>query len=101
MSFSLPISSPIGRHQELTNQRLCPQTIISKLTVVSTSHSNAQCKSMFGLFMIKQIRTNDVRRDCSVFLARLFPAISGTCRRINHHWPKSEARLRNNEDGTS
>ena len=40
--------------------------------------------------MIKQIRTNDARRDYSVFLAGLSPAISETCPKIKHRWSKCE-----------
>src|SRR4029077_12698025 len=97
MSFSLPISSPIWRHQDLTNQRPSSWAIIRTLTLVLTSHSNTQCKGMFDSFIIKQIRTKDARHDYSVFLARLSPAISETCLKRRHHWSKSEARRRNNE----
>src|SRR5258707_7479686 len=99
MSFSLPISSPIWRQQELTNQRPCSRAIIRMLTLVLTSHSNTRCKGMFDSFIIKQIRTKDTRHDYSVFLARLSPAISETCIKIKHHWFKSEARWHNNEAG--
>src|SRR5216117_685984 len=97
MSFSLPISSPIWRQQELTNQRPCSRAIIRMQTLVLTSHSNTRCKGMFDSFMIKQIRTNDARHDYLAFLARLSPAISETCPKIKHHWPKSEAGRRNND----
>src|SRR6476646_3549217 len=101
MSFSLPISSPIARPQELTNQRPASRAMITMLTWVITSHSNTRCNGMFDSFMIKQIRTNDARHDYSVFLARLSPAISETCSKIKHHWSKSEARWHNNEVGIS
>src|SRR5438093_1178411 len=99
MSFSLPISSPIERRQELTNQRPCFRAIIRMLTFVLTSHSNTRCKGMFDSFMIKRIRTKDARHDYSVFLARLSPGISETCLKIRHHWSKSEVGQRNNELG--
>src|SRR5260370_13343481 len=99
MSFSLPISGPIGRLQELTNQRPCSRAIIRMLRLVLTSHSNTRCNGMFDSFMIKQIRTNDARHDYSVFLARLSPAISETCPKIRHHWSKFEAARRNNDVG--
>jgi hypothetical protein len=56
---------------------------------------------MFDSFMIKQIGINDAQRDYSVFLARLSPAISAMCPKINHHWSKSEAKWRNYEVGIS
>src|SRR6476659_4666011 len=101
MSFSLPISSPTGRQRELTNQRPCSRAIIRILTWVLTSHSNTRCNGMFDSFMIKQIKTSGARHDYSVFLARLSPAISGTCSKIKHHWSKSDARRHNNEGGIS
>src|SRR6478672_13929512 len=101
MSFSLPISNPIGRPQELTNQRPCWGAITRMLTRVRTSHSNTRCNAMFDSFMIKLVRTNDARHDYSVFLARLFPAISEICSKIKHHWPNFEATRHNNEDGIS
>src|SRR6478609_3763656 len=101
MSFSLPISSPIGRQQKLTNQRPCSRAITRMLTLVLTSRSNTRWNGMFDSFIIKQIRTNDAPHDYSVFLARLSPAISETCSKIKHHWSKSEARWRNNEVGIS
>ena len=101
MSFSLPISGPIGRQQDLTNQRPGSRAITRMLTWVLTSHSNTRCNGMFDSFMIKQIRISDARHDYSVFLAQLFPAISETCSKIKHHWSKSDARRRNNEVGIS
>src|SRR5262249_18062239 len=101
MLFFHPISSPIGRHQKLTNQRRCSREIIRMLTLVMTCHSNTRRKGMFDSFMIKQITIKDARHDYLVFLARLSPAISETCPKIKHHWPKSEARRCNNEVGTS
>src|SRR5262245_19591135 len=101
MSFSLPTSSPIGCQQKLTNQRLWSEAIIRMLTWVMTSHSNTRCNAMFDSFMIKQIRTNDARHDYSVFLVRLSLATSETCSKIKHHWSKSEATRRNNEDWIS
>src|SRR5690242_10541908 len=101
MLFFLLISSLIGRHQKLTNQRFCLREIIRMLTSAPTSHSNTRCKSMFDSYMIRQIRTKDARRDYSVFPARLSPAISETCPKIKHQWPKFEARRHNNEVGIS
>jgi len=101
MSFSLPISRPIGRQQELTNQCPCWRAIIRMLTWELISHSNTRCNAMFDSFMIRPVRTNDARHDYSVFLARLSLAISGTCPKIKHHWPKFEATRRNNECGIS
>jgi hypothetical protein len=101
MSFSLPISSPIGRQRELTNQRPCSRVITRMLTWVLTFHSNTRCNGMFDSFMIKQIKTSGARHDYSVFLARLSPAISETCSKIKHHWSKSDARRRKNEVGIS
>src|SRR6516165_7384374 len=97
MSFSLPISSPIGRLQRLTNQRPWSQAIIRTLTLVMTSHSITRCNGMFDSFITKQIRTNGARRDYSVFLDPLSPATFETCPKIKHHWSKSEAKRRNNE----
>src|SRR5215471_6182455 len=97
MSSSLPISSPIGCQQKLTNKRPCSQAITRMLTVLQTFHSSTRCKGTFDSFMIKQIRTNDARHDYSVFLARLSPAISGTCTKMKHRWSKSDANRRNNE----
>src|SRR5258707_9388173 len=97
MSFSLPISGPIGRQQELTNQRPCSRAITRMLTLVLTSHSNMRCNGMFDSFMIRQIKTSGARHDYSVFLARLSPVIYETCSKIKHHWSKSDARRRNNE----
>src|SRR6476469_7920661 len=101
MSFSLPISNPIGRQQELTNQRPCWGAITRMLTWVRTSHSNTRCNGMFDSFMIKLVGTNDARHDYSVFLARLFRAISETCSKIKHHLPESDARWHNNKGGIS
>src|SRR3954467_12025473 len=99
MSFFLPISSPIGHQQELTNQCPCLRAIIRMVAWVPTSHSNAPCNAMCDSFMIKPVRTNDARHDYSVFLARLCHAISETCSKIKHRWSKSDARRRNNEGG--
>src|SRR5258707_11473027 len=101
MSFSLLISSPIGRQRKLTNQRRCSRAITRMLTRVLTFHLNTRCKGTFDSFMIKQIKTSGARHDYSVFLARLSPAISETCSKIKHHWSKSDARRRNNEVGIS
>src|SRR5438552_4129183 len=101
MSFSLPISSPIWRQQELTNQRPCSWAIIRMLTLVLTSHSNTRCKGMFDSFTVKQIRTKDARHDYSVFLARLCPAISAACLKIKHDWSKSEAYRRDSGSESS
>src|SRR5262249_34131087 len=90
-------SNPIAHHQELKNQRPCLRAIIRNLMLLLISHSNMRCKSTFGSFMIKQIETNDARHDYSVFLDRLFPAISARCPKIRHHWPNSEASRPNNE----
>src|SRR6476661_3912037 len=97
MSFSLPISSPIGRHQKMTNQRPCSRATIRMLTLVMISHSNTRCSGMFDSFMIKQIGTSDARHDYLVFLGQLSPATSETCTKIKHHWYKSDTRRRNNE----
>src|SRR5436305_14731383 len=99
MSFFLPILGLIGRKQKLTKQRPCSQAIIRTLICMLSYHLNARCNGMFGSFMIKQIRTKDVRHDYLVFLARLSPDISKTCTKINPRWSESEAGRRNNEVG--
>src|SRR5262249_1508564 len=97
MLFFPPTSNQIGRHQAPMNQHPCPRPIIKKLTLLLISHWNARCKSMFGSFMIKQIRISDAQRGYSVFPARLSSAISETCPKVKHRWSKSDARWPNNE----
>src|SRR5215471_12370766 len=98
--FCFPrISNPIARHQKLKSQSPWPRTITRKLMRLLISHSNTRCKSMFSLFMNKRIGTSDAQPVYSVFLAQLLPGIFGTCPKIKHRWPKSEASRLHNEVG--
>ena len=97
MLFFLPISSLIGRQQELIHRHPCSRAIIRMLTRLLIYHSNVRCNGMFDSSTIRQIRTSGARHDYLVFLARLFPVIYEICPKIKHHWSKSEARRCNNE----